>query len=256
MLWLNFLHFYQPANAESYNIRKALDKSYWRLLRLLEEHPDLKFTANISGCLLERLADEKETAFLERLKFLVKKGRLELVGSAAYHGFLPLLPDAEVVRQIKENEKILKKHFGKNFKPTGFFLPEMAYSPAVAKFVRRLGYSWIIVDEISFSGGAKKRPDFGFPYIDEDSDLRVIFRNREFSGAYPPDKIRLLLKNTGQPSEPSLVITATDAELYGLRHEDPTGEMEKLVKSKNLETMTMSRFLNRLSKKKPIRVRL
>ena len=26
MIWLNFLHFYQPANVEFYNIRKALDK--------------------------------------------------------------------------------------------------------------------------------------------------------------------------------------------------------------------------------------
>ena len=72
MLWLNFFHFYQPANVEFYNIRKALDKSYWRLLRLLEEHPDLKMTFNISGCLLDRLALEKEQAFLDRLKFLVK----------------------------------------------------------------------------------------------------------------------------------------------------------------------------------------
>ncbi|MFA5754161.1 MAG: hypothetical protein WC905_02235, partial [Patescibacteria group bacterium] len=144
----------------------------------------------------------------------------------------------------------------KNFKPAGFFLPEMAYSPAVAKLIRRLGYSWIIVDEMNFSGGARRRPDFGFPYIDENSGLRVIFRNREFSSAYPPDKILAFLKNVGQPSENGPIITATDAELYGLRHEDPTGEMEKLAKSKNLETMTMSRFLNRLNKKKPIRVKL
>ena len=69
MIWINFLHFYQPANAEFYNIRKALDKSYWRLLRLLEEHPDLKMTFNVSGCLLERLEEAKEIAFLDRLKF-------------------------------------------------------------------------------------------------------------------------------------------------------------------------------------------
>lgn len=255
MLWLNFLHFYQPANAEFYNIRKALDKSYWRLLRLLEEHPDLKFTANISGCLLERLAEEKETAFLDRLKFLVKKGRLELTGSAAYHGFLPLLPDLEVVRQIKANEKILKKHFGKEFKPAGFFFPEMAYSPRVAKIVKRLGYSWIIIDEVSFSSPASKRPDFNCPYIDEASGLRIIFRNREFSSAYPPDKLWPLI-SAGKKEMPPMIITATDAELYGLRHEDPTGEIEKIARAKELETMTMSSFLKRLAKIKAVRVKL
>lgn len=266
MLWLNFLHFYQPANVEFYNIRKALDKSYWRLIRLLEEHPDLRFTINISGCLLERLADEKETAFLERLKFLVKKGRVELTGSAAYHGFLPLLPIDEVVRQIKTNEKILRKYFGVNFKPAGFFLPEMAYSPDVARIVKRLGYDWLILDEIAYSGNLKRRPVWGDFYIDEDSGLKVIFRNRELSGAYPPDKLKIVLKeplvtkkleSSGQKKdEPGVFMTATDAELYGLRHEDPTAELEKIAKIKGLKTMTISGHGKSAGRKKLVKIKI
>ena len=258
MLWLNFLHFYQPANAEFYNIRKALDKSYWRLLRLMEEHPDLKMTFNISGCLLERLEEAKETAFIDRLKFLVKKGRVELTGSAYYHGFLPLLPENEVVRQIKENEKILKKIFGKNFKPTGFFLPEMSYSAAVAKIVKRLGYQWIILDEIAYSGGSKEHPDISRLYIDEASGLKVIFRNREISSSYPPDKLLPLLKIKKESTKKigDIILTATDAELYGLRHEDPTGEMEKIVKIKDLKSLTLSSYFKLLAKKKGLKIKI
>ncbi len=269
MLWLNFLHFYQPANAEFYNIRKALDKSYWRLLRLMEEHPNLKMTFNISGCLLERLVEAKEKKFLERLKFLVKKGRIELTGSAYYHGFLPLLPEREVIRQIKENEKILKKLFGKNFKPAGFFLPEMSYSLAVAKIVKRLGYEWIILDEIAFTGGINKEPpDINRLYVDEASGLKVIFRDRVFSSAYPPDKILPLAqklekitdkKETDKKeseAKQKIFLTATDAELYGLRHEDPTGEMEKIAKLKDLKTLTLSRYLKLLAKKKALKIKI
>ncbi|MFA5886220.1 MAG: hypothetical protein WC863_00390 [Patescibacteria group bacterium] len=245
MLWLNFLHFYQPANAEFYSIRKALDKSYWRLLRLLEEHPDLRMTINISGCLLERLETEKETAFLDRLKFLVKKGRLELTGSAAYHGFLPLLPAAEIIRQIRINEKILRHHFGKNFRPAGFFLPEMAYSPVVAKIVKRLGYRWLILDELAFSGLGYKKPEALKPYSDAASGLRVIFRNRELSSAYPPDKLWPLFKKLSVAMT-DVFVTATDAELYGLRHEDPTAELEKIVKLKTLSTTTISLFFKKI----------
>ncbi len=267
MWWFNFLHFYQPANAEFYNIRKALDKSYWRLLRLMEEHPELKMTFNISGCLLDRLAEEKEMAFIERLKFLVKKDRVELTGSAYYHGFLPLLPETEVVRQIKANEKALKKYFGKNFKPAGFFLPEMAYSPAVAKIIKRLGYDWLILDEVAYSGGKKIRPDFNRLYLDAASNLKIIFRSREMSSAYPPDKLWPILKNlavgkfrvkkigvagSGEP----LFITATDAELYGLRHEDPTGEMEKIVKQKSLQTATFSERIKQLEKTKALKIKI
>lgn len=257
MLWLNFLHFYQPANAEFYNIRKALDKSYWRLLRLMEEHPEIKMTFNVSGCLLERLEEAKEKEFVERLKFLVKKGRVELTGSAFYHGFLPLLPEKEVIRQIKENEKILKKIFGKNFKPTGFFLPEMAYAPEVAKIIKRLGYQWIILDEVAYSGGSKDKPDVNHLYIDEASGLKVIFRNRELSSTYPPDIILMLLKEkASKKKEETILLTATDAELYGLRHEDPTGEMEKIVKSKEIKTATLSAYIKQLEKRKALKVKI
>jgi len=258
MLWLNFLHFYQPANAEFYNIRKALDKSYWRLLRLLEEHPNLRMTFNVSGCLLERLAEEKETAFLDRLKFLVKKGRVELTGSAAYHGFLPLLPEGEVISQIKTNQKILKKHFGASLKPEGFFLPEMAYSPAVARLVKKLGYSWLILDEIAFSGGANRHSNPSQLYLDENSGLKIIFRQRDLSSAYPPDKLLPLFSAKADPKtiKERIIITATDAELYGLRHEDPTGEIEKIVKIKELQTITISRFLNKLAKKKAVKIKI
>ena len=250
MIWINFLHFYQPANAEFYNIRKALDKSYWRLIRLMEEHPEIKMTFNISGCLLERLEEAKEKAFIDRLKFLVKKGRVELTGSAYYHGFLPLLPEREVIHQIKANEKILKKIFGKNFKPTGFFIPEMAYSPVVAKIVKKLGYQWIILDEISYSGGSREKPELNRLYVDEASGLKVIFRQRELSNAYPPDKLLTLIK------EETTHLSATDAELYGLRHEDPTGEMERIVKAKELKTMTLSAWFNRIAKKKAEKIKI
>ena len=54
MLWINFLHIYQPVNTDAYIIREATDRSYLRLIRALEEHSDLHFTFNISGCLFLR----------------------------------------------------------------------------------------------------------------------------------------------------------------------------------------------------------
>ena len=263
MTWINFLHFYQPANAADYIIDKALEKSYWRLLRLMEEHPELRMTWNFSGCLLERL--EKNPDFLARLKFLVKKGRVELVGSAAYHGFLPLLPVAEVKRQIKANEKILRRHFGRNFKPTGFFLPEMAYSSVVARIIKRLGYSWIILDEISYSGNLRRQFPGREVFLDDASGLKVVFRSREQSSAYPPDQIlaahQKFLKSEKAAGHlmkdraDDFYLTATDAELYGLRHEDPTAELEKLVKIKDLKTMTISALIKNY-RKKPVKINL
>ena len=235
MIWINFLHLYQPANIDDYHIQEAYEKSYSRLLRLLQENKNLKMTFNISGCLIDRLAGMGYQQFISDLKKLNEEGRLELVSSAAYHAFLPLLPEKEVIKQIEENEFILKKFFGESFQAKGFFLPEMAYSPEVAEIIKRKKYQWIILDSISALGS---NLNFNKVFRDVNSGLKVVFRNRELSRAYPPDEI-LKIKLTDK----KIAITATDAELYGLRHEDPTGEMEKVLKDELIKTETISNFV-------------
>ncbi len=262
MVWINFLHLYQPANTEFSNIREALDKSYWRLIRLLDEHPDLKFTLNISGCLLERLWEEGEKEFTRRLKVLLDKSQIELVGSAAYHAFLPLLPKDEVIKQIKDNERILREHFGKKVKLRGFFLPEMAYSSEVAKIIKKMGYEWLILDEIAYSGVSRKRPRFDRYYLDKNSGLKIVFRDRQLSSAYAPKELAPILKKIKvarkkkQTKEKSIFITATDSELYGLRHEDPTAELEKIVKVKEIGTELISNFIKQVDDSKVEKIKL
>jgi len=245
MRWINLLHFYQPANVDSFVIREAFEKSYSRLIRLMEENKNLKMTWNISGCLLLRLQEEGKQGFIDSLKKLIKRGQIELVSSAAYHAFLPLITENEVILQIKENEKILFDVLNIKEVPRGFFLPEMAYSKEVAKIIYKLGYKWIILDEIA----AYKYPglDKNKFYIDKNSGLKVVFRNRKISTSYPPLK---MLETKKSENNNEIFITATDAELYGLRHEDPTGDMEQVSKRKDIITETVSVFISKLEKSK------
>lgn len=242
MKWVNFLHFYQPANIEFSVIREAADKSYFRLLRLFEEHKNLRMTINVSGCLLERMAEGGLENFAKRLSPLVKSGQIEIVGTAAYHAFLPLLPEKEVIFQIKEQEKILKKYLGIS-RPKGFFLPEMAYSANTAKIIKSLGYEYLIIDPIAYSN--KNIHDFEAlkTYQDKASDLKIVFRNRAWSTKYAPDYLEKALET----NRVGTVVTASDAELYGLRHEDPTAELEKIVKDSRLVSETIGDFIDKAS---------
>jgi len=236
MRWINFLHLYQPANADAYHIKEATEKSYLRLVRALEEHPEIKFTLNISGCLFLRWEELEYDDLIARLKKLFEKGQIEITGTAAYHVFLPLVSDEEILAQIKENEQILQKFFGADFKPRGFFLPEMAYGANAAKIIKKCGYEWIILDEIAYNGKLNQ-VDFSKVYSDVNSGLKIIFRSRAFSSSYVPDN--LLKFFDGE----RLIITATDAELYGLRHEDPSAELEKVLKIKTFKTQLVSEFI-------------
>ena len=241
MLWINFLHLYQPVHTDAHIIKEATEMSYWRLVRALEEHPRTKFTLNISGCLFLRWEELGYSDLIKRIGGLVERGQVELTGSAAYHPLLPLIPEEEVIKQIKENEEILKKHFGADFKPKGFFLPEMAYGSSVAKIVKDLGYEWLILDEIACCGCLDK-VDFSKAYLDKNSGLKIAFRSRKISKSYVPDTLTETIKDKKDSSTP--IITATDGELYGLRHNDPTAVFEKLLDNKKLQTQTISEFLN------------
>ena len=150
MLWINFLHIYQPVNADAHVIKEATDMSYYRIIRALEEHPEIKFTINISTCIFYRWEELGYKDIIVRIGKLIKKGQIDLTGTACYHPILPLIPEKEIEYQIKENENLLKKHFGSDFKPKGFFFPELAYSPEAAKIVKQMGYKWILLDEIAY----------------------------------------------------------------------------------------------------------
>lgn len=238
MKWFSFLHFYQPANIEGEIIKEAAEKSYFRLLRLFEENPNFKATINITGCLLERMAELGLDDFSQRLKPLIQSGRIEIVGTAAYHAFLPLLPEEEVIFQIKDQEKKLKKYLGVA-RPKGFFLPEMAYSATVAKIIKSLGYEYLILDPIAFSPKNKKDFNALKTYQDQASGLKIVFRNRAWSTKYAPDHFQRSLE-TGRKET---IVTASDAELFGLRHEDHTAELEKVVKYQEMSTGTISDFI-------------
>lgn len=147
MFWANFLHIYQPPTQSEKMLRKVTEESYRKILEGLARYPKAKLTLNINGCLTELLARYGYDDLLKIIRDLLERGQLEITESAMYHAFLPLLPEREIIRQIKLNHEINQKYFGPAYQPKGFFPPEMAYTRRLGEIVDRLGYQWIILDE-------------------------------------------------------------------------------------------------------------
>ncbi|PIR93447.1 hypothetical protein COT99_00675 [Candidatus Falkowbacteria bacterium CG10_big_fil_rev_8_21_14_0_10_43_10] len=248
MLWINFLHLYQPATLDKGIIMGAIDRSYTRLIKALLKNREIKFTLSISGCLLEKLEEFSRQELLDDIKKLIERKQVELVGTAAYHPILPLIPREETERQVKLQEELIKKYFP-GAKLKGFFLPEMAYSAEIAKIIKELGYEWIILDEIAGAGELDKL-DCRKIYTDSNSGLAVIFRQREYSKSYVPQ----LLAKIGPAEKKTAIITATDAELYGLHHNDISGHLEKLLKNPNVETATISEYIKNNPPERAIKI--
>ncbi|MDP3900632.1 MAG: polysaccharide deacetylase family protein [bacterium] len=248
MLWINFLHFYQPATLADDKTIEAIEKSYLRIIKILKRHPNIKFTININGCLLERIAELGYHELLSDLKELIKKGQIEIVGSASFHPILPLIPEDEARKQIEQQKEFIKKYLG-DVELKGFFLPEMAYSAKVAILIKKLGYQWLILDEISANGRLDKN-DLRKPQIDSASGLTALFRQKNISQSYVPQQINNLIKQKSNAT----IITATDAELYGLRHADRTGSLEKISKTNAFNTQTISEFIKNNAPEKTVKL--
>ena len=247
LVWANFLHWYLAPTMEKEIVDQVVKESYRKLVAILKFYPRLKLTMNITGCLTEMLVANGYTKLIDDIKKLLDKKQIELTDSAAYHPLLPLVPEKEVISQIEKNNKINSKYFGANYQPNGFFLPELAYSQKIAKLIDKLGYKWILLDEISFKGKFDS-VDFTKKYKIKDTKLFAIFRSRAISKSFVPQTIQDMLKNN---SHPPIIISATDAELYGHRHDDREKIFQKVIRQKNLKTITISDLLASIKKTEP-----
>ena len=199
----------------------------------------------MNASLLECLNEFGYNSLIKEIEKLVLKGKIELAISAAYHPILALVPFEESVRQIKISQEANKKFFPQ-IKAKGFFFPEMVYDKKTAVYLKKIGIKWIILDELAYNGKFDKI-DYTKNYIDKNSGLRIIFRSRKYSRDYPPKIILDLLKKKENFSK--IVVSGTDAELYGDRHIDYTGDFYHAVRNRQVESLTVSEFLRDLKEK-------
>lgn len=222
-------------------IEEIARASYVFIIQTLKKNPQFKLTINICGGLAEQLDKYGYGNILTGLKTFAEKGQIELTSSAAFHAFLPLLPEDEIIYQIKTNDAINKNYFGKCYNPSGFFIPEMAYGKKLGKIIADLGYKWIILDDIHL-GGKLGNVNYNKGYIIKDNGLKVLFRKRQISKTYVPSTILELVK---EKNNSNVIITATDGELYGHHHQDIDGDLAKLLRDPDVHTLTVSDFLKK-----------
>jgi len=217
MKWANFLHFYQPVNQQPDILEAIVTQSYRPIIEGIKNNKKVHLTININGALFELLHRYGYKDIINDIKTLVEEGRLEITGSAKYHALLPLLSEEEMERQITLNTETLK-HFLGNYEPNGFFPPEMAYDPKISKIAKKLGFKWIILDEIA-CGGAVGNVDYSQIYSEESTGLQIFFRDRRLSNLIMSAVVRsretLLEAMKDELQSGQYIVTAMDAETFG-----------------------------------------
>ena len=221
--WAQLLHFYQPPTQLPEVLHKICNESYRPLIEVFSKHPNARATININGVLTEMLWYHGYGDIIDGLVKLAEKGQIEFVGSGKYHPILPLIPRKEMERQIRLNRITNSHFFGKAYKPSGFFPPEMCYSKEIVDPIVESGHQWVIV------GGIACTVDWPLDkihYVERNSDrLMVFFRDDILSNKISFQEVDAAgflenLKQLKGDRENSYVVTAMDAETYGHHIQD------------------------------------
>ena len=214
----HFLHIYQPANQYQEILERVANESYRPLVDGLRKNREAKITLNINAALTELLFERGLKDVIDGLKFLAERGQIEFTNSAKYHAFLPLLPKEDIIRQISTNLETNRYFFGDVFSPSGFFAPEMAYSEKIRDVIGDLGYKWIILDEIAYSG-KNDECDFSKFHQIKNTDMLAVFRQRKTSNIIMSAVVRSAeyLKNIlmEDAKKDAYILTAMDGETFG-----------------------------------------
>jgi 1,4-alpha-glucan branching enzyme len=132
-----------------------------------EEHEGLTFLANFYVDWFEHTKQSFDDRFKRNIigafKTLQDEGVIEIITSAATHGYLPLLGrDSSIYGQIKSGVEAYKRHFGRA--PRAIWLPECAYRPAyitddgqkrpgIEQFLQELGIGLFFSETHTIEGG-------------------------------------------------------------------------------------------------------
>ncbi len=107
--------------------RPALD----RLAQSLERYPEFRLSLSVTGTFVEQ-ADAAAPDVLERLRRLVRTGRVSLVAETYYHSLAFLLPPPELAEEVAQHRRMVAERFGAA--PRVLRMTELAYSDEIARF--------------------------------------------------------------------------------------------------------------------------
>lgn len=259
LLWANLLHIYQPPTQTEGILRKVAQEAYEKIVLGLENTPKAKITLNINGSLTEQLVKYGYDNVIRGFANLAERGQVEFTGSACYHPILPLIPENEIVRQIRLNEEINRRYFGKIWQPKGFFPPELSVSPDLTRILKKLGYEWMVADELAYNGKFNKVKSDRVYEEKEVENFYVFFRDRGasdlMSWGAPKTGTNLVfnLKKFAEDSDEYL-FTALDGETFGHHHRGLDEVLMQAYKETDFEPSFLTSIVKQVKQKEEVSI--
>ena len=141
------IHNHQPVGNFGWVFAEVYEQAYEPLLGALERHPSVRLALHYTGPLLEWFRAERPAA-IERLRALVARSQVELLGGGYYEPVLASLPERDRIGQLRRMADELETLFG--VRPRGAWLAERVWEPNVPTSLVAAGYGWTVLDDAHF----------------------------------------------------------------------------------------------------------
>jgi alpha-amylase len=211
------LHDHQPIGNFDGVFEAAYQDSYLPLVEVLERYPGVPVVLHTSGSLLEWLV-EKHPEYIDRIRMLVERGQVEIIGGPFYEPILSNIPRRDRVGQILAFSRYLEKLFGAPVR--GMWVPERVWEQSFTSDLAEAGIDYTLLDDYHFrNAGLADEQLFGYYLTEDEGRLVKIFpgseRLRYLIPFKEPDETIEYLRGIAERQPGAVVVFGDDGEKFG-----------------------------------------
>jgi alpha-amylase len=210
-------HNHQPVGNFGHVFEAAYRDAYKPFLDVLEQFPEVPVSLHTSGPLMEWLAEHRRD-YVERLRRLVQRGQVEILGGGFYEPILTMIPPRDRVGQVRSYNTYLERLFQTRVR--GLWVAERVWEPCLTSSLADAGVEYTALDDHHFKQAAVDDSQlFGCHLTEDDGRLLRVFpiseRMRYLIPFHDPHEAIDHLGHVAGRCPDGVVVFADDGEKFG-----------------------------------------
>ncbi|MHB1425279.1 MAG: alpha-amylase/4-alpha-glucanotransferase domain-containing protein [Gemmataceae bacterium] len=211
-------HNHQPIGNFDHVFENAYRDSYRPFLELLDEYPEIPLSLHTSGPLMEWFVAHKPE-YIERLRRMVRRGQVEILGGGFYEPILPMIPPCDRIGQISTYKSYLENLLETGVR--GMWVPERVWEQNLVSDIADAGIEYTVLDDLHFrQAGVEDERMFGYHLSEDNGRLLRIFAAAEplrYLVPYrDPNETLAYLGDLASRHADAVVVFADDGEKFGV----------------------------------------
>lgn len=163
-------HSHQPVGNFDHVFQDAYEMAYRPFVDVLERYPDVRITLHYTGPLWDWFVAHAPD-YVARLRALVERGQVEIMGGAYYEPMLCAIPERDAAAQIQRMRAFCREHFGTD--PQGMWLAERVWEPHMARVLAESGAGYAALDDSHFLCSGLRPDDLYGCYMTEEEGAAI-----------------------------------------------------------------------------------